>query len=156
MAYPYPHRHRPQGDQIEIHKLGSTSVTTAQTFTQDINLPYNGWTLGFAVWTAACDQTATFKVEPYIDHEQTLLGEDMYLVAHGTTVITQALTISAQTASESGGLVGRIYPSAIGGGDSAGQDGYYIGAHGFKVTVTLAGTASAGTLDWEIVAAPQV
>lgn len=155
MAYPYPHRHRPQGDQIEIHKLGSTSITTAQTFTQDINLPYNSWLIGAAVWAESNDHTITIKANAYVDHDQNIEGGSMFLVQHGSTDISTSLTIAA-TPTGSGGFICRIYPSSVDGGESAGTDGYYIGAHGFKITASITGAAASGTMDWEIIAVPQV
>lgn len=163
MAYPYPHRFRAADkDAIEVHKLGTdsgTPVTTvstvAQTISQDVNPPYNAWSIGYNVWAEGCDQTITIQVEAYVDHDQSLVSSPLYLAEYGGTNVTTSIEIAATTAGGIAGHVARVIPSGVGGVESAAPDASLLGAHGFRVTATITAASTRGTIDWEVVIVPE-
>jgi len=162
MSYPYPHRNRPQGDPVEIHKLGEdagggTAFTAALTTTgvvQTINLPYNAWRCGGAFWATNNDAALTIKVRPWVDHAHTVLGNALAMTEPGSAAAVTGLSIAAQT--ETAGVVFEVISAT--GALAYLQPGHNIFVHGLQVAVTAvtALTNTDGTYDWEFVAVPEV
>lgn len=155
MAYPYEIRNRAGEDTIFFKKIaeGASAIgnlhTTPVRYT--VNLPPNTYSIAFVLETLGNDRQLNLRVHPWLDEEQTKVGDAMGLsaIGSGANSSTSAVAVAAVTAT--------------GTGQDSGQVGSTVGGmcvsptvpFGLRVSVQSATALTRGQYDVTVLAIPK-